>query len=575
MYEIIKDLIFNQKYSEAKTLIEKTTSDYDDTLAILDAEICKNLHDLNGEFSAIQQGLTYNYKNYELYFMLGEYYLSANPYQAFLCYEQAEYYCTEIEDLKIISQAKQALIDDGYFVPHLSIVILSYNCKEEMSLCLNSLKGTLPMDSCEIIVIDNASTDGVTDALKKENDIKLVCNSKNLGFPAGCNQGIKLSEPYNDILLLNNDTVVTPNSIFWLRMGLYENTLIGATGSVSNSASNYQQIEEVFDTPAAYMDFALKNNVPMSHPYEKKLRLIGFSLMIKRSVLDTIGLLDERFSPGNFEDDDLSYRIIQAGYQLLLCKNSFIYHWGSRGFSKDYTAYHRLLETNALKFKKKWGFDAHYYSYERRSLTDAIKESKDASFNILEIGCGMGATLGYLQNKYPNAHVYGIELEQDIVTMAKNYIPSILQGDIEHMLLEYPDKHFDYILFPDVLEHLRNPMAVLKRLYHYLKDDGQILASIPNLMHYTVILDLLKGNFTYSESGILDKTHLRFFTQNEIIKLFLNCNYSITQLSGSYVRANLSAEDTAMYEAILSLPGVASKDHFEVYQYFIEAKKCL
>ena len=241
-----------------------------------------------------------------------------------------------------------------------------------MQLCLDSLRKFTYDISREIIVIDNASTDGVTDYLRKQTDIKLVCNSKNIGFPAGCNQGIKLASPENDILLLNNDTVITPNSIFWLRMGLYENDSIGGTGSISNHVGNYQQIAINYDFPSQYIDFAIKNNIPLEYPYENKLKLIGFAFLLKKSVLDNVGLLDEQFTPGNYEDDDLSFRIIKAGYKLLLCRNSFIYHFGSRSFSKDINAYNLLLQKNAEKFRKKWGFDAHYYCYERRNFISFV-----------------------------------------------------------------------------------------------------------------------------------------------------------------------------------------------------------
>lgn len=99
------------------------------------------------------------------------------------------------------------------------------------------------------------------------------------------------------------------------------------------------------------MLFAEENNIPMEHPYEDKLRLVGFSMILKRSVLNRIGLLDERFSPAYFEDDDLSYRIIQAGYKLLLCKNSFVYHFSKGSFRKNLRSYFDLL-IKAANLKK-------------------------------------------------------------------------------------------------------------------------------------------------------------------------------------------------------------------------------
>ncbi|MCM1185072.1 MAG: methyltransferase domain-containing protein [Lachnoclostridium sp.] len=545
-----------------------------DVQMILEADKCRSQGDEEGMLSWVQKGLQNNYANYELYFMLGEYYLDSNPYQAYLCFENAEFYCDDAEDLAMIQQAEKQLAESGFGVPSVSVVILSYNAKEEMALCLDSLRehGGIGRDG-EIIVIDNASTDGVADYLREQKDIRLVCNTENAGFPAGCNQGIKIASPDNDIFLLNNDTVVASNSIFWLRMGLYENASVGGTGSVTNYAGNNQTITEKFASVEEYMNYAGKHNVPMRHPYEKKLCLIGFAFLIKREALDAVGHLDERFSPGNFEDIDLSYRLMQSGYQLLLCRNAFIFHFGSRSFSKDVSGYNRLMESNALKFRQKWGFDGQYYSNERRELTAYIEEEEDAPIKVLEIGCGMGATLGHIQNRYPNAEVYGIELSDRVVHIAKNYLPSVEQGNIEKMSLWYPEGSFDYIIFGDVLEHLYDPRKVLMYIKKYLKPSGFILASIPNILHYSVILELLRGKFSYADSGILDRTHLRFFTLYEIVLMFKECGYGIEAVTKRRTSGDLSEEDRMMLDALLKLPGVAAEDNFEVYQYLIKAGK--
>lgn len=576
MYNEISNLIQQKEYGKALQLISDTeqnaSSDFD-TLAILEAEIYQQLHSKKDMFSAIKKGLQYNGRNYELYYMLGEYYLESNPFQAYLCFENAEFYCHSADDLPVIQEARKSLLSDGVHVPNASIIIVSYNAKKEMMLCLDSLRSTLP-SSYEIIVVDNASADGITDYLKKQSDIKLICNKENAGFPKGCNQGIQAAAPDNDILLLNNDTVVMDNSIFWLRMGLYENASVGGTGSISNRVANHQQIDDL-QSPQQAFSYAAQHNIPMEYPYEKKLKLIGFAFLLKRTILNKIGLLDEQFSPGNYEDDDISFRMIQNGYQLLLCRNSFIYHFGNKSFAKDMDFYFNLCHDNFEKLKKKHGIDLPYYSYERREVVSFIPHDTTAPLHILEIGCGMGATLGYLQNTYPNARVWGIELMENVVSAAQNFIPTIQQGNIETMELDYPHNFFDYIIFADVLEHLYSPEAALKKVFPYLKDSGSVLASIPNLMHYSVILDLLKGNFTYSDSGILDRTHLRFFTSNEIGKLFYSCGYEIVSCDATAQVSQLSEEDETIYRTLLSLPGVAPEVNFQIYQHLIEAKKRL
>lgn len=524
-------------------------------------------------FSALENGLRNSPQNHELYYLLGNYYRETNLRQALLCYEQAEYYCQNEKDKCIISKAKQQLEAEGIAVPNVSIIILTYQSLAEIKACLDSVEDSMPGKRYEIIIVDNGSADGTETYLKEKRDIKLISNKENIGYPAGYNQAIKLAEAENDILLLHNDTIVMPNSIFWLRMGLYEEDSVGGTGGVSNFAQNYQQINEAYSSPDEYLKYGMTHNIPMEYPYERKLRLMGFALMLKRRALNKIGMYDEQFSPGGCEDDDLSYRMIAADYQLLMCRNSFVYHFGTESLLKGIPDPEQTQAINAAKFKHKWGFDYRYYTYERRNLIEIMGEIPQPDVKILEIGCGMGATLGYLKNKYPDALVYGVELEEEVALMAGKYLPGIISGNIEQMELPYPEGFFDYIIFADVLEHLHNPEQILHNVGRYLNPSGSVLASIPNMMHYSVILELLRGNFTYRESGILDRTHLHFFTLNEIMAMFGRCGYEIETITGSSQNTKMGEETAALYEALLKLPGIAPEYNFQTYQYLVKANK--
>ena len=113
----------------------------------------------------------------------------------------------------------------------------------------------------ELIVIDNASSDGSVEWLKNQKDIKLCCNKENVGFPKGCNQGIAMAEADSDIWLLNSDTLVSPDALFWLQMGLYESSDIGAAGSVTNFAPNYQNIDDTTVTDQNYLSYAMRHKI--------------------------------------------------------------------------------------------------------------------------------------------------------------------------------------------------------------------------------------------------------------------------------------------------------------------------
>lgn len=456
-------------------------------------------------------------------------------------------------------------------VQKISIVMLSYNLKDICKQCIQSIRENNHPDSYELIVVDNASTDGIVDWLKEWDDIKLICNQENKGFPYGCNQGIKVSEPDNDIFLLNNDTVVFPNSIFWLRMGLYENDKIGATGSISNYVGNNQQINVKCDSLEEYRDLASKINVPMRNPYENKVWLVGFALLIKRTAMDEVGLLDTRFTPGGFEDDDIGVRLQYAGWKLLLCWNSFILHYGS-GAGKNTNLWNSLESKNAKKFKEKWGFDIQYYTWARTDIISLIELDEEKPIKVLEVGCGCGATLAKIQYIWPNASVSGIELVEAVARIGGNYL-DVCQGNIESMELPYEKESFDYIIFGDVLEHLYDPKAVLERMKPYLKENGQFICSIPNLMNESVILSLLKGEFEYTEAGILDRTHIRFFTLNSIVRMMRACGLKIDKFFARVDNVQKSARDEEMLEALYQIPGVADSALFAATQYVLRIKK--
>lgn len=345
-----------------------------DELAILGAEIYLGLGNLENAFSYISVGLKANPKNYELYFMLGRYYDAQNKMQAALCFEMASYYAKGTEDELYLEEFRRQYENENHVCPvPVSIVIVSYNSADITKKCIKSIRENHPADSYELVIVDNHSTDGILEWLRQQKDLKLICNDTNTGFAHACNQGAKAAEKGNDIFFLNNDTRVPCNAIFWLRMGLYEKDNVGAVGSITNNAGNGQCVFEDIHTVGDWIAYGEKRNIPMANPYEKKLWLIGYALLIKRNVLDKVGLFDERFGKGNYEDNDLGIRIMQAGYELRLCHNSFIFHYGSMGFKQnDPKEYEILMEENRRKLADKWGFDITEYANEQEKLLSLI-----------------------------------------------------------------------------------------------------------------------------------------------------------------------------------------------------------
>lgn len=449
-----------------------------------------------------------------------------------------------------------------------SIIILTINKLEYTKLCIESIRKFTPKDKYEIIVVDNNSTDGTVQWLKSQNDIKVIFNKTNEGFPKGCNQGIKIAKG-ESILLLNNDIIVTPSWINNLDRALYSSKDIGGVGCISNYCANGQQIDVNYKSLKEMLIFSRGINTPNKLLWDYKNTLIGFCYLMKKSVIDKIGMLDERFTPGNYEDNDISFRMLSNGYKLLLCKDTFIHHFGSVSFNENSYKFIHTMNGNLQKFNDKWGFNVNYTNNIRWDLIEMMTVDTKKNMAILEIGCGTGATLIEIKNKYRNSTVHGIEICENAAKIA-NGICDVKSLNIEDKNLKYKHNYFDYILLGDVLEHLINPWDTLIYLRRFLKRDGYILASIPNLMHISVMIQLIKGNFTYADSGILDKTHLRFFTLNEIKKLFNNNGYEIELIDA---HAFSSPEEQPYIDALVNLAGSDLSKEFISYQYLIKAKR--
>lgn len=425
MWESIKELIGKGNYAQAREELDKVEASHeciDDIFAILNASVYEALGDMEGMYDAISEGLTCNPKNYELYYLLGFFYYDINPDQAFLCFQNAAFYCDSRDDLNTI-QTEMDHLRESYniTVRNTDVIIVSYNACYFLQKNIESIRNTLLEGTYRIIVVDNASDDGVAEWLEEQKDVILIKNRENKGFACACNQGANFGSGKgnreNDIFLLNNDTRLAVNSLFWLRMGLYENDGIGAVGSYSNYAGNEQQLDINFTLPDEYLQYGAGVNIPLRHPYEERVRLCGFAMMIKRKVWNFTDGMDEQFTPGFLEDDDISMQIQQKGFRLLLCKNSFIYHAGSQSFGQREDIEQLFLEHYQL-FIKKYGFDILEYVIPDKNCLEGLPYSEKDEFNALQIGSGLGADLKWMRTIYPKANVVGIETDEALYRIA-------------------------------------------------------------------------------------------------------------------------------------------------------------
>jgi 2-polyprenyl-3-methyl-5-hydroxy-6-metoxy-1,4-benzoquinol methylase len=209
----------------------------------------------------------------------------------------------------------------------------------------------------------------------------------------------------------------------------------------------------------------------------------------------------------------------------------------------------------------------------RNSLSIIISRIKPNS-SVLEFGPANGRMTKYLKEAL-NCKVYAVELNQEAANDAQKFCEKIIVGNIEEYawLNEYNNIKFDHIVFADVLEHLYCPNKVLKKSMGLLADDGGILMSVPNISHNSILIELLNDKFTYRSLGLLDNTHIRFFTKNTLEQLVRDCGLTVAYESASYVHPmqtefKYSYDDVEEHVAEL----LANRRFGEAYQFIFEAK---
>lgn len=265
-----------------------------------------------------------------------------------------------------------------------SIIILTHNELAVTQDCLDSIRRHTPEEH-EVIVVDNGSTDGTVAYLRSLSDVIVHENQENLGFAKGCNQGIELSSGDN-LLFLNNDTLVTAHWLENMLRVLYEDEWTGMVGPVTNYSSGHQRIPVTYTDIGGLDDFAHSYCQASAGRQLQVRRLVGFCLLVKREVIDQIGGFDERYGLGNYEDDDLCLRAIRKGYRLKVVQDSFIHHIGHATMRQlKHTNLRILLQQNALEAESKWGTNIYNLIYNAGATVSAVWVGSNAEPYIRQV----------------------------------------------------------------------------------------------------------------------------------------------------------------------------------------------
>ncbi len=214
-----------------------------------------------------------------------------------------------------------------------------------------------------------------------------------------------------------------------------------------------------------------------------------------------------------------------------------------------------------------------YYEHPRYEVMQYIPMR---TRRLLDVGCGAGVLGRTLKRERGEVEVVGIELIESAWQKAQQVLDRVLPGNIEELELPFPEGYFECIVCADVLEHLVDPAAALRKLARVLAPGGLIIVSIPNVRFHEVVSLLVSGGWPYADAGILDSTHLRFFTRSELGGLMRSAGLEalkiapLSKLSEDRFPRNPDGSVT-LHKLTLHEVSDAEYEEFLVYQYLVLA----
>jgi len=198
--------------------------------------------------------------------------------------------------------------------------------------------------------------------------------------------------------------------------------------------------------------------------------------------------------------------------------------------------------------------------------------------SVIEVGCGSGALAREYKKLNPYCEFTGIELVEEYAAVAKGSCDYIYSLDIEAQddYFWYSVRNQQCWIFSDVLEHLFDPWKILLNIHKTLPKDGYVAVSVPNIQHWSVQLSILKGVFDYQDSGLFDRTHIRWFTRDSLVKSFLQSGFKIIDLKSRVLDHPFQTQAIELIANLAEKVGASKEDACvgaAAFQYVLLAQK--
>jgi len=450
----------------------------------------------------------------------------------------------------------------------LSIIIPVYNMSTQVSRCLLSIRKTVRLPYEVIIVDDGSSGDECVTVPPAGDDVRVLRSEEHRGFSHAVNVGIRAS--VGEVLLfLHADILLAPHTVEDMLDALIADPMMGAVTAIS--PRTYIWAEHCPDKEYhSWGEFITAAEDIRAQEKGKQLPLIVaemFALMARRDVVDAAGFLEEEYSTPALAAYDYTVRMTREGYGIAVLASVYVHHDESI-HAEVMESYEALRQQERELFRSKHGLSLDYSFQIRLDLIEMMDLQREG-LRVLEIGCACGATLREIGHRNPTANLYGVELNEKAAEVAAPFA-TILSMDVERLDPAEIKERFDYIVMGDVVEHLLDPWAAIQNMRELLVPGGAIVASIPNVAHISNLYNVLGGRWTYKDMGLLDRTHFRFFTRQEIIKLFEGANLAVDEIRYKNIHMNSYVEK--LREEILSLRTVhVDPEDIDAFQWLFRA----
>lgn len=440
-----------------------------------------------------------------------------------------------------------------------NFVLIVHNQFAQLNQSINNIKRFSRDILINIILVDNGSEDGLTEWLKEQEEFDYILCDKVENYADILNTVIQEFCLKTDVFLLSPGVLLMPECLNRLYHVLNADETIGAVSA------------GVLEGVGQNNDFSVAEEKARRNDNEKKRQILSpvqDAILFRKKFIESIGAFDREILFPENVIMDYAFRGIMTGWKYYQVENAMVLKIG------EYCNPYRtvvIVQNDDKRITEKWGMKYFNLSPNGNLITH-IHEEQMAEFNVLEVGCDCGANLLGIHNSYPNAHLYAVEINTHAAKIAANIV-DVQVGNIEEKRLKWKDIQFDYILFGDVLEHLRDPEETLRYCLSLLKKEGKVIACIPNLMHYSVMSDLINGNFTYTEQGLLDCTHIHLFTFNEIVRMFTRADYEIEDVRSLIPPQKPTEYQQKVIDTLVDLSTDTTENMFQTFQYVVIAHK--